>query len=155
LTVVPAYIADTQAIPTASHYAIKLDSVCFDLMLADGVTKANILPIEVTAARGTLVTPGLASYPSSMAPALSDKQPIARNAFRGAWDVHVWQDVFVAGYRQRTAALVAFPATAPAIQAPAINVPKVELAPSNISAETGRDTAKLTAEIQGGSKGKK
>ena len=148
--IVTAVIVANDRVPTASHWQIPATMVCFNLQTADG-TIVNPLPIGISN-RGAFVIPGLASYPSSMNPPLSASQPVTRNAFKGMWDVALWLDFFVAGYRQRaTASVAGFPATAPALAAPAPAPALTELdkVDTSVSPETGKDTAKLTAEITG------
>ena len=104
-------LTDHSKLATASGWAIPDTAFCFNLVTRKG-ENANPIPLCCTA-KGTLIVPSLASYPSSMGPTASDTVPSARNAFKGAWDVCLYLDSFIAGKGQRTAAIASPVSSAP------------------------------------------
>ncbi len=137
------------AVSTVSGYAVNASSICVNVLGADGQVLPDFPVIEVRRS-GKFALPSIRSYKESNSGNTLLPYPNGQTAFDAALfaDSHVRKQN--GGWLRRAPLVQAnaavTPATVPPVPPVAQTVPPV---PANVSAETGKDTAKLTAEIQG------
>ncbi len=144
-------VANT-AVPTVSGYAVNASSVCVQVLGPEGTALADFPLIEVRRT-GKFALPSIRSYREANVPNTLLPYPQGMTAFDAALfaDSHARKQN---GAWLRRSPQAATAAITSAVSAPVPTVPDVfSMVPANVSAETGKDTAKLTSEIQG--KGKK
>ena len=141
-------IVPTASVPTVSNYVINPLSVCVQVQDAAGVNLLDFPVIEIRKT-GKFALPSIRSYRESAGQNALQPYPQGATAFDAALyaDSHVRKQNGVRLRRCATAAITSAVSEGMTAmrQAGALALP----VPANISAETGQDTVKLTAEIQG------